>query len=430
MAILKMPIEVKLQVVPVSEMPISMSVDFLQFIPAEIRNSGILDLFSLRMFENMPDGELRRRPVQFSPDRLSSPLGTLTWMLGREPADSTKRNFVLYVDLCDTEKSGQTVMEGSIFGDKIFEKNKDAKKLPYFPKMQTVPVPGSKVSIQRDGVEVLGYNYGTYDANSVRPYFFPLIGPSGRYLTRIGHPHDPVGHRHHYSIWVSFYSVNGMGFWDDNDTSGRQRHQKFLFLSDGPVFGGFAAIIHWRNPDGETLMEETRRVSVYPLSGDELLIDFELTFSPLGKEVQLSKTQFGFLAVRVAKSMGVFDGSGRIQNSEGAVNEKEIFWNRAKWCDYSGPVTKTEWNGISIFDNPNNPNYPSHWHVRSDGWMSPCPFFENSETITPDKNLVFSYRLFVHAGDTNAARVQDRYEEYTKCVGIEVQGLGARGQGG
>jgi len=206
----------------------------------------------------------------------------------------------------------------------------------------------------------------------------------------------------------------------DRESSGRQIHQKFLSLLDGPVFAASRAMVHWRNPEGKTLMEETKQVSVYPLSGDALLIDMNLTFASVGEAVQLEKTQFGFLGVRVAKSMGVFDGSGRIQNSEGAINEKAIFWKRAKWCDYSGPITEHEWNGIAIFDHPDNPNHPSHWHVRSDGWMSPCLFFENGETMTPDKKLVLNYRLFVHAGDAIAARVQDRYEEYTGAVGIEV----------
>ncbi len=52
--------------------------------------------------------------------------------------------------------------------------------------------------------------------------------------------------------------------------------------------------------------------------------------------------------------------------------------------------------------------------------MSPCLFLENGETITPDKKLVLNYRLFVHAGNAIAARVQDRYGEYTKAVRIEV----------
>ena len=29
----------------------------------------------------------------------------------------------------------------------------------------------------------------------------------------MGHPHDPVGHSHHNSVWIAHESVNGESFW-------------------------------------------------------------------------------------------------------------------------------------------------------------------------------------------------------------------------
>jgi hypothetical protein len=407
MRTVQIPITLQSEIYPISEMPISTLVDFATLIPPGLREDGVLDLFSLRLL----DSEQRHIPLQFSPDALGSESGTLRWL-----ADSAQSEFLLCADII----SGQPVMDGAVFGKKVFEPNGDARPLPDFARMQAIPMPGSRVSIQRDGVEVLGYNYGDSGEHSRRPYLFPLLGPSGWCVTRIGHPHDPVGHRHHYSIWLAYHHINGVDFWSDGESSGRQVHQKFLTLSDGPVFSGFTAIVHWQNPDGETLMEETKRVSVFPLSGNELLVDFRLRFAAVDEAVRLEKTQFGFLGVRVAKTMGVFDGSGRIQNSEGGINEREIFWQRARWCDYSGPITEGEWNGIAIFDHPGNPNHPSHWHVRSDGWMSPCPFLEKGQILTPDESLELNYRLFVHADDANAASVRARYEEYIGTVGVEM----------
>jgi hypothetical protein len=53
----------------------------------------------------------------------------------------------------------------------------------------------------------------------------------------------------------------------------------------------------------------------------------------------LGKTPFGFIGVRMAKTIGVHDGGGTILNSEGALDEKEVFWKHAKWAVYSGPNT-------------------------------------------------------------------------------------------
>ena len=41
-------------------------------------------------------------------------------------------------------------------------------------------------------------------------------------LTRMKHPHDPVTHSHHNSVWFSHQSVGDADFWSDN--GGRIAH--------------------------------------------------------------------------------------------------------------------------------------------------------------------------------------------------------------
>ena len=86
-----------------------------------------------------------------------------------------------------------------------------AQKQPV-PFLQAVPLPNHEISFQRDGAEIARYYFGP-DLN--RPFVFPIIGPSGRSLTRMGHPRDPESHSHHNSVWVSHNDVNGVSFWDD-----------------------------------------------------------------------------------------------------------------------------------------------------------------------------------------------------------------------
>ncbi len=54
-------------------------------------------------------------------------------------------------------------------------------------------------SFQIDGHERLRWYFGT---DYPRPFFHPLVGPSGSSLTRIGHPGAP-NHDHHLSIWFA-----------------------------------------------------------------------------------------------------------------------------------------------------------------------------------------------------------------------------------
>ena len=417
MKTIRIPVQIEFPLGVVSDWPVFLPVDFSQIITSDRRENQILDLFSLRLLQQEKNGTLIQVPVQFTPDQLGSESGRLDWLINS--SENSQRMFLLLLDLYDSEAT----MQGSILGNKVFDDVGCAVPLPYFPRMQAIPVPESKLSIQRDGVEVLGYQYGTYGDYSARPFFFPVVGPSGRYLTRIGHPHDPVGHHHHYSIWLAYHFINDVNFWSDEETSGKQVHQRFSRFVDGPVLAGFESVVDWQTPDGESIMREIKRARVYPQSDDELLIDLQFSFSSVNKIVHLKKTSFGFLGVRMAKSIGVFDGSGLIQNSEGAVNEREVFHKAASWCDYSGLVTDTLRNGIAIFDHPDNPHYPSHWHVRSDGWMSPCHFLHHDHQIGLDETLQLNYRLLAHNGDVNDADVQKKYDQYVRPPKVKIGSL-------
>ena len=52
------------------------------------------------------------------------------------------------------------------------------------PRLQVVPQAYEQASFQRDGVEITRYHFGE---GLNRPFLFPVIGPSGRSLTRMGH---------------------------------------------------------------------------------------------------------------------------------------------------------------------------------------------------------------------------------------------------
>jgi len=108
------------------------------------------------------------------------------------------------------------------------------------PRMQVIPMPYHQASFQRDGVEITRYHFGP---GLHRPFLFPVIGPSGRSLTRMGHPHDPESHSHHNSVWISHNDVDGMSFWSDRG-GGKIRHKRIVkltafggtFLATSPIF--------------------------------------------------------------------------------------------------------------------------------------------------------------------------------------------------
>lgn len=275
-----------------------------------------------------------------------------------------------------------------------------------FPKCQAIPYP-TKVSFQLDGVEMFAYNYKNIAS---RPYIFPVTGPSGRIITRIGHPRDPVSHRHHYSIWLGHQNVNDVNFWEESVRSGRQVPQAIAEFEDSEKFCSMTASVNWQDKNGWVLLNETKKISMHPIEDGQYLIGLELCFSAVDS-IRLGKTPFGFLGVRVAKTMGVHDGGGKISNSEGQINEEEVFRKTARWCDYSGSASAEEWNGITIIDHPSNLNHPPKWHVRNDGWMCPSLFLDYVVDLGKDEELKLKYILVIHRGEVEPSMIEKHYDD-------------------
>ena len=141
----------------------------------------------------------------------------------------------------------------------------------------------------------------------------------------------------------------------------------------------------------------------------------------------LGDTKEGTMAVRVAESMRLTHpknkaGAGHIVLSTG-VRDQKTWGQRAAWCDYYGPV-QGQTVGIAIFDHPQNPKFPTWWHVRDYGLFAANPFgvhdFEKQPAgagnlaIPAGKSLTFRYRFYLHQGDEVQAKVAEKFQEYAK----------------
>lgn len=233
------------------------------------------------------------------------------------------------------------------------------KSAPFAFRVQAVPSGEEGVSFQ-----LTRYRTGR---EAFRPYLFPVVGPSVRWLTRMGHPHDPHGHRHHYSVWLGCAQVNGMDFWTD-ESGNRQVPRRCVEFGDGAQQAWCVAEIGWVTAEGQCVLHERRKIAVFfppnqPAPGEPTISDFwwlDITSELKAAEgaVTLGPTPFGLLGVRVAKPLTVRDGGGQILNANGQINEEQAFAQPATWCDYSGWVDKDVWEGIAVFDHPDNFGHP------------------------------------------------------------------------
>lgn len=300
------------------------------------------------------------------------------------------------------------------------------------PDMQVTPLPYDQAAFEHQGRELTRYHFGE---SLRRPFWYPMVGPGGRSLTRMAmpgdparsvtqdsqptdpnHPANPAGHSHQSSVWISHKDVGGIDFWRDaGPIAGQIVHQ---FVADGfHYIDGEKAVMMsvnaWNGPDGQALMFDRRRSTVAPGEGESwwLVIDLQLE-APKGGEVTLGKTPFGPIGVRMAKSVGVNDGGGRILNSEGQLNEKEAFRKPARWIDYSGPIIGEATGGVTLMDHPANPRHPAPFNVRDNGWMGPALTLDEPMTIKDGEPVRLRYGLWVHAGVPSLEELNRQWQTF------------------
>lgn len=285
--------------------------------------------------------------------------------------------------------------------------------------LQAIPLPESKTTFQLDGRELTTLHYS--ESNN-RIFFYPIKTSRGLSLTRMGHPHDPWGHSHHNSVWFSHADVDGVDFWGDRPKNPGRIVLDYIpgdAYEESSQYAALKMVVHWRSDGGRRLhLVETRRVEIRPLDGDRswlLLIESQFS-APKEVKTRLGPTPFGLAAVRMTKSIGVHDGGGRIMNSEGQINEKQIFRKPARWCDYTGRLDNSPegFAGIALMNHPSNPVHPAPFHVRDDGWMGACLNFEKEIIVEEDSPLFVQYGYWIHDGIVNREAIEARWAEFSQ----------------
>ena len=289
--------------------------------------------------------------------------------------------------------------------------------MPYqVPRVQIVPQADDQVSFQVEGQERLR---GQAAPRFPRPCLFPLIGPSGRSLTRMGHPAAP-DHGHHRSLWWGHQSIGGVNFWEERGGTQQIRQEDWVHYQDGADEAGSVVKIGWFDQHKVKLMQQ-ELIAVYrPLPKGEGWLELQTTFASPVESLPIGKTNFGFLGCRMAASISAHYGGGHLTSSEGAKGEKENFAKPAKWMDYSGPMVGESWEGVTWFDHPTNPRYPTSWHVRDDGWMSAAFCLQDGWMLEKAKPLRLRYGFHVHAGPVEAKRAEERRQAFAESPAWEV----------
>jgi hypothetical protein len=347
--------------------------------------------------------------------------GELSWIVSNPKTESA--SYVLEFSTPEAGRVVQTPFPPEDF--RMFDQSGHGTSVRWFPALQLHPQwPLDGLIHFYDNQKLItSYHIGPAINSAVgqirRPFLYPVNGPDDIALTEFGKPHDPTGsHAHHYSIWIAHNSVDGVDFWSER--GGIIAHESLEQMEDGPIFSRIVQKARWRN-GGKDILRETRTVTTYKAAENFRAMDIEIALTPAGSTaVTFGKTSFGFLAVRVAQSMTVFDGAGEIRTSAGKLNESGAHLTHANWLDQSGPIAQDKWGGVAVLDAPDNPNFPTGWHCRNDGWACAAFNMDAPFTLEAGKTLRLRYRLILHRGDAAKAKIDRRFEEWSARPEIKI----------
>jgi hypothetical protein len=263
------------------------------------------------------------------------------------------------------------------------------------------------------------------DKKITRPFFAHVHAPGGAQLTR-NHPpasNDIADHAEfHPGIWLTFGDISGSDYWR---LKAKAEHVEFAEQPSAIAGrGSFAVRNRYLSADGkQAICEEIARYT-FVVEADRALLLWDSTFSSPDREIVFGDQEEMGLGVRMATALSVAGKQGgRILNSDGRKNEKEVWGKQAAWCDYGGSL-EGRFAGITIFPHPENFR-PSWFHARDYGVLVANAFGQRSFgggeasrlVVKPGEKLRLRFGLLLYsvAEESQLDRAA-AYREYVKLA--------------
>ena len=284
-------------------------------------------------------------------------------------------------------------------------------------------------------VEVDGKPFATYLTKSgTKPCIWPIIGPTGKAMTR-QYPLGPAqkterdDHIHHRSLWFTHGDVNGLDFWAERKKGtdawkkqGLIEHREFVDVKSGDE-AVIVAKNDWTDTKGKKILEDEVTMKFGATEDDTARwIDYTITLKATEGDVTFGDTKEGCMGIRIAGTMKPdAKKGGKLVNSHGDENA-DAWGKAAKWVAYSGPV-EGDTLGIAIFNHPSSFRFPTTWHARTYGLCAGNPFGlsyfvgkdkDGSVTLKKGETMTLRYGFLFHEGETDAAKLDEVFEMYSK----------------
>jgi len=267
-----------------------------------------------------------------------------------------------------------------------------------------------KISLSVGGAHFSDY---VYDPAIYKPYFGQITDDAGNPFTRLDLTTQE--HIHQRSLIIAIGDVNGVDCWNELQNCGIIRNEAITDVVSSAAYGSFTAVNRWTDHDGNPLMRERTKYTVYNQTDACRALDVEITFTADWGDVVFGPTkEAGPLGIRLADPLREDIGTGILSNSWGGVGENECWSRSAAWCDYCGAPEGVGPMGVTVFDNEHNERFPTAWHIRAYGLFAANNLhFKGGYTLQAGESITYRFRILFRRQEMSREELSDRFVLYT-----------------
>ncbi|MEO2019867.1 MAG: DUF6807 family protein [Fuerstiella sp.] len=280
----------------------------------------------------------------------------------------------------------------------------------------TAEVTSDGISVTEAGQPVLHYQLKTKDRDGKWPranYIHPLYNLDGDVITE----DFPDDHGHHrgifwawHQVWVDESKVGDA--WLCKDFVWDVQSKGVEYCADGRL--RLTANVQWKSarlsaPDGQMIpiVAERTVITIHPAHAEYRLLDFDISLKALLQNVRIGGSEdvkgYGGFSPRIKLSK-----DQKFVSKDVDVEPQKMAMDAGPWMDISNGT-----QGVAILCHPSNPGYPEPWILRAKRSMQNVKYpGAEPVQILPTTPTVLRYRLVIHRGSAEQAKISKLFAEY------------------
>ena len=241
---------------------------------------------------------------------------------------------------------------------------------------------------------------------SQRPFLHPIVAPDGKgVLTEF----SPGHHKHQTGLYWGFTRVNKRDYFHNLQSDYWKRNYSKILIASGQS-------VSWQTSydllgdQGQTVLTQTQTWTMTSSNHEHVL---DLTWEGTGKsDVTIGKYKYGGLFLRMPWHRG--KTKGEVVNSALQKNN-QAEGKRAVWVDVGMDIQgRDDWGHITIFDHPENSDFPQPWRVDGQLGIGPSRAILGDWKIPKNETETIRHRFIIHTGKLDSKALTKKWEDYSK----------------